>query len=100
MLLSKCLDDCIRSKETLHKLSLHYIDSIEIIIRSRSGTSGDISKSYMTNSCDRANCLYEEYAILRDNYIGFPANCNSSFDAEKVGNTLSSLSRVKAAAWS
>ena len=36
--------------------------------------SDHFSKSYVANNSDRANCLYEEYAILRDNYIGFPAN--------------------------
>ena len=59
--------------------------------------SDHFSKSYAANNSDRANCLYEEYAILRDNYIGFPANCINSFDAEKVGNIIFSLSRGKAA---
>ena len=59
--------------------------------------SDHFSKSYAANNPDRANCLYEEYAILRDNYIGFPANCINSFDAEKVGNIILSLSRGKAA---
>jgi hypothetical protein len=35
--------------------------------------------------------------MLRDNYIGFPANCNSSFGAENIDDIISSLSCGKAA---
>jgi len=43
-----------------------------------------------------ANCLFEVYVKLREHYIGLPANCNNTFDAELVGNIISDLSHRKA----
>ena len=55
------------------------------------------SKCYVANNADRANCLFEDYIKLRENYIDFPANGNGAFDAELVGNIISGLGRGKAA---
>ena len=47
------------------------------------------SNSYVANSLVRANSLKEDYISLCDNHWGLPTNCNSSFDAELVGNIIS-----------
>ena len=55
------------------------------------------SKCYVANNAHRAYCLSENYTLLRENYIGLPANCNNTCDAELVGNIIYALSRGKAA---
>ena len=55
------------------------------------------SKCYVANNADRANCLFEDYIKLRENYIDFPANGNGAFYAALVGNIISGLGRGKAA---
>jgi exonuclease III len=78
---SKCIevDGCVDANIIVEKFADHF------------------STCYVAHNTDRANRLFDDYVKLRENYIGLPSNCNGTFDAELVGNIISSLGRGKAA---
>jgi len=78
---SKCVevDGCVDGNVIVEKFADHF------------------SKCYVAHNTDRANRLFDDYVKLRENYIGLPFNCNGTFDAELVGNIISSIGHGKAA---
>ena len=78
---SKCLqvDGCVDSKIIAGKFADHF------------------SKSYTSNSAERAAELQSEFSSLRKDYIGCPLTDDYLFDVELVGSVLLKLKRGKAA---
>ncbi len=88
--------DCWNSKFESHFKCNEVEGSVDVNVIAEK-FSNYFSNTYVANSLGRANSLKEDYVSLRENYCGFPADYNSLFDAELVGNAISSLSHGKAA---